>query len=305
MKNEVLKHYQQTGPYTYPGAYKDYFKTLPSDIKILGHLVCSQVIHPITLLECKEEMFPLYGDLRTYPKYRMINEDDIFQTAVSMTAELFRLNEEGFVLNRAVKEKIVVTCRYVSVLMCAILKSKDIPCRSRAGFFSYWPDVKESSDHWINEYWNEDEGRWTAFDADGFYPFETLLGFSQYDIPKDKFAKAADVWLGIREGRLDGERYIYSDAHNTRGLNAAVRQLFYDYHALMNHEVSYHCLPSYIYNTSRFKQLSEAELQIIDELAHYMLLPDENYSKLKELWLSTDKFRIMCSPLIEDIEHLR
>lgn len=304
MREALYKHFTETSTYTYAGPYLDYFKSLPDDVEALGSLVCGQVIHPITLHQCDPEMFPLYGDLRKFPKYRMVNEDDVFQTAVAMTAELFRLDGRGFTSDRRVEDKLVVTCRYVSVLMCAILKAKGIPCRSRAGFFNYWPDTPSTCDHWINEYWNESLQRWVAFDADGFYPFKEMLGFSQYDVPKQRFAWAPEIWLGIRSGELDGDYYNYADSLGTKGLPAAVRQLFYDYHALMNNEVSYNCLPSFVYKTERFVKLSEEDLKEIDALAQLMLDPDANLETLKTIWNKTDKYRILCSPLIEDIENL-
>ena len=305
MKEEVLNHYKEFSPYTYPGLYHNYFLSLPNDVKELGELVCSQVIHPITLHMCQPEYFHLYGDLRKYPKYRLINEDDVFQTAVAMTAELFRMDERGFTTERNVEDKIVVTCRYVSVLMNAILKSKKIPCRSRAGFFQYWPNSSDTCDHWINEYWNEQENRWIAFDADGFYQFEEKLGFSQYDIPRDKFAWAAEVWLKIRQGKVQGNYYKYADNKGTNGLSATVRQLFYDFHSLMNNEISYNCLPSFVYNNERFIKLTESDLQELDTLATLLLDPDHNFKELKALWENVDKYRIMCSPLIEDLESLK
>ncbi len=305
MRKELHEHYTKTGTYTYAGAYADYFKELPGKVKELGDLICGQVLHPITLHQCDPTMFSLYGDLRSYPKYRMLNEDDVFQTAVSMTAELFRLDERGFTRLRSVENKLVVTCRFVSVLMSSILKVKGIPCRSRAGFFKYWPNATETCDHWINEYWDEHQQRWIAFDADGFYPFEEKLGFSQYDIPHDRFAWAPEVWLKIRKGEVDGDYYNYADRLGTKGLSAAVRQLFYDFHSLMNNEISYNCLPSYVYNTKRFLKLSETDMKDLDDLASLMCHPDENFDLLKDLWEKQDKYRILCSPLIEDIESLK
>jgi len=86
MQKELFNHFTKTGTYTYAGPYRDYFISLPDEIKKLGDLVCGQFIHPITLHQCDPAMFHLYGDLRDYPKYRMVNEDDVFQTTVAMTA---------------------------------------------------------------------------------------------------------------------------------------------------------------------------------------------------------------------------
>lgn len=44
-----------------------------------------------------------YGDMTRYPWYRMRCEDDVLLTAVAMTEELFRMDERGFVKDRAVE----------------------------------------------------------------------------------------------------------------------------------------------------------------------------------------------------------
>lgn len=169
MREDILIHYLEVGTYTYSGAYKDYFRTLPNKVDELGNLICKQVIHRTTLKEGNTNANSnlIYGDMTKFPWYRLRCEDDILLSAIAMTGELFRLDDQGFHLERKVENKIVVTCRYVSVLMSAILKAKGIPCRSRAGFAPYF-DEKESGDHWINQYWDKEEHRWVTFDADGF-----------------------------------------------------------------------------------------------------------------------------------------
>jgi hypothetical protein len=198
-----------TSVYTYAGNYTNYFKSLPDDIPELGRLICSQVIHRITLREgnANANASLAYGDMTQFPWHRMRCEDDILQTAAAMTAELFRLDNRGFTLERRVEDKIIVTCRYVSVLMSAILKAKGIPCRSRSGFAPYFKDGL-SLDHWINQYWDEGRQKWIAYDADFFA--DDNLGFSQDDIPPECFDWAADTWLKIRENKTEGNKFVWA-----------------------------------------------------------------------------------------------
>lgn len=292
--HELLRnHFLAAGSYTYAGAYGDYFRVLPDDVAELGKLVCSQVIHRVTLREgntnANENL--IYGDMSRFPWFRHRCDDDIFLTAAAMTAELFRMDCAGFVKNRRVEDKLVVTCRYVSVLMSAILKAKGIPCRSRSGFAPYFV-AEKSVDHWINQFWNGK--RWVNFDADGFFEREKL-GFDQYDIPPEKFDWAAEVWLKIRAG-ADGEKY--ADAGGTASLEAAVCVLFSDFHALMNNEISYKFIPTFIHQ--KFFSLTADELSEIDALAELMLCPDKNFSALKNVWDNCKKFRVLNSPLVGD-----
>lgn len=296
MTNELRNHYLATGIYTYSGLYKDYFTSLPDNVPALGRLICSQVIHRVTLKQGNTNANKnlLYGDMNLFPWDRMRCEDDIFLTAVAMTAELFRLNGKGFVMDRKVEHKLVVTCRYVSVLMSAILKAKGVPCRCRSGFAPYI-DENESGDHWINQYWSDNKNSWITFDADGFFT-EDDLGFDQFDIPQNRFDWAADTWLSIRQGRIDGNRFVY--AGGMRSLKAVMRAVFYDFHSLMNNEISYKFQPAFI--DEKFDRLSEQDFCEIDALCCLLQNPDENFKELHNLWNDCKKFRILNSPLVGD-----
>lgn len=295
MNSKLLDHYRSTGAYTYAGAYADLFRSLPDDPRALGELVSHQIVHRVTLREgnANANADLRYGDMNDYPWWRMRCEDDIFLTATAIAAELFRLDPRGFVPDRKVEHKLILTCRYVSVLMSAIYKAKGIPCRSRAGFAPYFQSGV-SMDHWINQVWLD--GRWRTFDADGFY--DAAIGFDQYDMPEERFDWAARAWLDIREGRDDGTRFLYADGLGTNSLRAVIRYLFYDFHALMNDEISYRFQPCYV--DEKFDSLTEDDFAELDSLARLMLMPDENFDELCRVWETNRKFRIMNSPLVGD-----
>lgn len=301
MKEYVLEHYRKTGTFTYAGCYKDYFRSLPDDIAVLGRLICSQVIHRVTLKEgnTNANATLLYGDMNRYPWYRMRCEDDVLLTAPALTAELFRLDERGFTWERQVENKIVVTCRYVSVLMSSILKAKGIPARSRAGFAPYFKEGV-SMDHWINQYYSEEKKRWITFDADGFYE-EGGMPLSQYDMPKESFDWAAGAYLAVRRGEKDGGQYLYADRLGTCSLPALIRYLIYDFHALMNFELTYSFIPAYL--DGRLDRLTEEELRELDRLAEHLLDADRYFDNLCEIWEYERKFRLLNSPLVGVYDH--
>lgn len=152
-------------------------------------------------------------------------------------------------------------------------------------------------DHWINQYWNKEQKRWVTFDADSLWE-KGDMEFNPYDIPSEKFDWAATTWLNIRHGETDGERFIYADTLGTNSLEAVARYLMYDFHAMMNHELTFSFLPSFL--DQKFKTLSEAEFRELDELAEYLADPDENFKKLQYIWKTNKKFRIINSPLVGD-----
>lgn len=289
MDQKIFNHYLQFSQYTDPGIYKDLFKNIPAKIEEIGFLVRKQVIHRNTLKNGNtgSNTDMRYGDMTKVPWYRQC-EDDIFPTAVAMLAELYRRDKRGLVSDRATENKLVVTCRFISILIASILKSKGIPCRVRSGFSPYFNLFRtKSTDHWINQYWNEKDNRWVTIDVDG--SLEDYVKLNLYDLPDNTFDFSAAAWLGTRGGKFDGRQFKNADGHE--GLRVVAWELFYDFHCLMNEEVIYLHRPQYI--LERFDKLTEEELKEIDDLAMLMQKPDENFDKLTEIWNTNKKFRIM------------
>ena len=269
----VREHCLACGPFTYPGLYGDYFRSLPDDPGELSRLLSHQIIHRVTLAQGNRfaNADLRYGDMTQWPWHRGACEDDIYLTAPAMAAGLFRLDERGFVEDRRVEDKLVLTCRFVSVLVSSIYKAKGIPCRSRAGFAPYFqPGV--SMDHWINQVWSEAEERWITFDADGLYD-GLGLPFTPYEMERGQFDSAAEVWL---------KRY-----------------LVYDFHALMNNEISYVFYPRYLEGfLLNGEALDEEHLVELDRLAELLLEPDGNFAELTRWWENKRHFRDLRSPLV-------
>lgn len=155
-------------------------------------------------------------------------------------------------------------------------------------------------DHWINQYWSAEEERWVTIDADGFYD-ENGMNLCQYDIADGKFDYAGRAWLDVRSGSVDGTKFLYADGLGTCSLKAVIRALFYDFHALMNDEISYRFQPCYI--DDKFELLTEQDLKELDELAELLTEPDKNYEKLVDIWETKKKYRIMNSPLVGDYDN--
>lgn len=290
---DVLAHYLEYSQFTYPGLYEDYFKSLPGDIREIGRILRWSIIHRTTLdagntwtnADLK------FGDMTKVPWHRQA-EDDNLVTTTSIIAELFRRDPKGLTLNRKVEDKVVLTCRHLTILFASILKSKGIPARVRSGFAGYWPFSKVSSDHWVNQYWSKKENRWVTIDIDGSL-HET--GFDMYDIPDGKFDYAADAWLNVREGKIKENHFWNADGN--KGLLVIAWELFYDFHCLMNNEVIYLHHPKLVtYN--EFKKLSKDQLKELDHLAKLMQNPDDNFEQLQKIWEANREFRLLKGALL-------
>lgn len=298
MNDKIKKHYLEFGTYTYPGLYQEKLKNdLPDDIREIGLLVRKNFIHRTTLAagNVGTNADLKFGDMTKVPWWRQ-PEDDILVTAAAMLAELYRRDKRGFVNDREPKDKIVLTCRFVVIMMASILKSKGIPARVRSGNAPYFDMGKlgdVSTDHWINQYWSEQENRWITIDVDGSLSLKDK--FDPYDMPDGKFDFPADAWLGIRAGKADPQHFY--NAGGVRGKVVVVWSLFYDYHSLMNSEIIYLHGTKYG-DPKKFDNLTEADFEKIDGLARLMQKPDENFDELVKIWETDKDFRLLTGSLL-------
>ena len=234
MNNKIKNHFLQFGTYTYPGLYQEKLKNdLPDDVQEIGLLVRKNFIHRTTLAagNVGTNTDLKFGDMTKVPWWRQ-PEDDILVTASAMLAELYRRDKRGFVNDREPKDKLVLTCRFVAIMMASILKSKGIQARVRSGNAPYFDMGEElgdvSTDHWINQYWSEQENRWITIDVDGSLSLKDK--FNPYDMPDGKFDFPADAWLGVRAGKIDPQHFHNAGGH--RGKIVVVWSLFYDFQKL-------------------------------------------------------------------------
>jgi len=298
MNEKILKHYREFGTYTYPGCYQEKLKRdLPNDIREIGLLVRKNIIHRTTLAagNTGTNADLKFGDMTKVPWWRQ-PEDDILVTAAAMLAELYRRDKRGFIMDRKPEDKLVLTCRFVAILMASILKSKDIAVRVRAGHAPYF-DMGElggvSIDHWINQYWSKKENHWITIDVDGSLSLKDE--FDPYDMPDEKFDFPADAWLNIRAGKAELQHFYNAGGH--RGMIVVLWSLFYDFHSLMNSEIIYSHGMKYG-NPEIFKKLTEMDLGKIDDLARLMVEPDENFDELVKIWETDKDFRMLTGSLL-------
>lgn len=299
MDKKILDFYLQFSQYTNPGLYKKTLRnTLPDNIKDIGLIVRKSIIHRITLRNRNtgSNKDLRYGDITKVPWYRQA-EDDVFPTVSAMLSELYRRDNKGLVLERDPENKLILTCRFVSILMVSLLKIKGIPSRVRSGFAPYF-DVTglpkgTSVDHWISQYWDKKNLKWVTIDVDG--SFEDYIPFDRYNMPDNVFDFPARAWLDVRKGIIP-ENHFYN-AGGFYGLVTIAWSLFYDYHSLMNDEIIYFHHPE-ITILKNFQNITENDLKNIDELAKLMIDPDKNFNQLQKIWESNKKFRLLKGGLL-------
>ena len=297
MDAKILDHYRECSLFTNPGAYRQTLAAgLPDDVREIGRLIRTNTIHRMILAmgNTGSNADMRYGDMTEVPWWRQ-PEDDNLVTAAAMLAELYRRDPRGLVADRRVRDRIVITCRYVAILMASVLKSKGVPARVRSGnaaYFEMGPLGKVSVDHWINQYWTEAAGRWVTIDTDGSLE---IRDFDPFDMPESAFDFPARAWLDIRAGKDDATRFY--NGKPERGAIVVLWSLFYDFHSLMNNEIIYMHNPVYG-DPRKFGNLTAQEMGKIDGLARLMLDPDANFDALKEIFETQRDFRLLTGALL-------
>ncbi len=180
------------------------------------------------------------------------------------------------------------------------MKAKGIPARCRSGYTNYFLAKRENIyyDHWIVQYFDKSKNRWVNVDADNIYN----VSFNQWDFPHKEFKWIAEVWLDVRNGKEKCENYIHGAIFNK--LSNLAYALFFDFHALMNDEISYLFFPTVMDSQEEFENLTDEELGKLDHLATLMLDPDKNFDELRYLFRNDKWLRVINTPLLGDRDHL-
>jgi Transglutaminase-like superfamily len=100
-------------------------------------------------------------------------------------------------------EREIGTCRDFALMLCALLRSVQIPSRVRCGFAAYFAAGWE--DHWVCEYWDRQTELWRLCDPqlDDVLRRRCRIAFDPMDVPRDAFLTAGQAWSACRDNRAD------------------------------------------------------------------------------------------------------
>jgi hypothetical protein len=117
--------------------------------------------------------------------------------------KLLALNPAPLDVERDPDQRVIGTCRHFAVLSCALLRYRGIAARVRCGFATYF-QPGQGLDHWITEFWRDDDRRWVRIDSE-------ILGRSILPQPEDlepgEFLTGGEAWTAFRDGRIDAAQF--------------------------------------------------------------------------------------------------
>jgi formylglycine-generating enzyme len=268
----VLNFYRQYSSFTDPGEYAYLYKNLPDSLPELCSLIKSQSVHPFAEL-------PQYRD--RIPEERWNEWLTMYPTVQSILKGLQSYDSRGFVKDRKVENRLILSCRENAILLASILKYRGIPARVRAGHAAYLEAGLHLS-HAICEVWNERKKRWMLVDP----------STGMVDFRREEFDFSNDVWLKLRKGELNPEIYIAPP--NYRGLVSIVGKISPDLSSLLGTEFTltqYAPMMEHVFKNNN--QLPKEQTEILDKISGLMKSIDaDNLSKLQDIYNNTPEIQI-------------
>jgi hypothetical protein len=279
MQREILTFYAHPTRITSPGKQASYFRDVPSDVAALSRLVPGLVLYEYVAKD-------FYGV--SIPDERL-GESHI-RTIEGILDRIVDLDSRPLDVARPLDKRVVGICHHFALLLVAMLRSKGVPARARCGFGSYF-NAPYYEDHWVCEYWNENDARWTLVDAqlDEVWRERLEIDFDPLDVPRDRFVVANDAWAQCRRGSADPSKFgIFKG--DLRGLWFIAGCVMRDVAALNKMEVlpwdQWGAMPR------DDAQLDDDHLAYFDRLATLTRTPDESFDKLCVIYESDERVRV-------------
>jgi hypothetical protein len=265
-----LNFFSQYGKVTSPGPFVDLYADLPADVPSLVKVVQGLVIH---VFWAERYGVKLPAERQAEVQLRSMER---------RLARTLELNSDPLTVARLNEEKIVGNCRDFSVTLASLLQSKGIPARPRCGFGAYFmPNHFE--DHWVCEYWNEQEGRWVLVDAqlDELQRNILQIPFHPLDVPRDQFIVGGAAWKMCQSGQADPNQFGIFDM---KGMDFVKGDFLRDVAALNKMEL----LPWDCWGLifEEYGTLSPGDLSLLDQLAELTQADVQDFASVRQIYES-------------------
>lgn len=197
MDQELLDFYTTPGQVTDLSPYADFVVWLTDDIRAITQVVQGLLIHDLWL--------PSYGIA--------MRREQVYDARIAYMTDLLdkalALDPRSLAIPRAPEQRVICCCREFATLLCAILRHKGVPARSRCGFAAYLAYPGYYEDHWVCEYFDHAQRRWIRVDPqiDPLQQSTLALDIDPLDVAQGRFLTAGEAWKLCRSGAVPADRF--------------------------------------------------------------------------------------------------
>lgn len=194
-QHSALDFFRQPGPHTDLGPYRAAFHDLPRDVPALCEIVRGLVLHPFDA--------HLFG-VQLPPERDA--QDGSHRGVQAKLRRILELDGRDLTLPRPPERRLSAHCMNFAVLLTALLHHQGVPARVRSGFVM---TGEEHYNHWITEYWRDEENRWVRVDPQLGPEQRRAAGvtYDAHDLQPGQFQTATEVWARCRGGESGAVRY--------------------------------------------------------------------------------------------------
>lgn len=301
---DVLKYYSEPGIITKLEKHKAFTDWLAADPDVIYQVAQGLLVHVIWIGYYDIN----YIEANEYAQKTAYMED--------LLDKALELDSSNLAIPRHPRDRVIVCCREFATLMCALLRAKGIPARSRCGFAYYFSWNGQYEDHWICEYWNGT--RWVMADPqiDAFQQssviswslnsgcsneklMEKTRQFNPRDLKTDEFITAGHAWKLCRSGgAYPGNFGISCPIRPEWGIDSLyglwfVRgQLLRDFAAVNKVETVPYLVrickgldwKPWRLVASKDSELTGDDLSLLDYIAELLTDVDANFGKIREAY---------------------
>lgn len=191
--------FRTAGETSDPGTYREALLGLPDEPRQLCAVIQGLLIHPLWGHRYGVSTDPVRAD-----------EEQQARSVVEIIDNVLGRDDAPLSYARPPEKRAFGTCRNFSLILCSALRCKGVPARLRCGFATYF-EAEPFEDHWICEYWSEDEKYWVRVDPQLDAVQSEVLGieFDPCDVPIDAYLYAGEAWTMCRRERAAAEDFGY------------------------------------------------------------------------------------------------
>ncbi|WP_461534744.1 transglutaminase domain-containing protein [Spongorhabdus nitratireducens] len=194
---KMLPFYTNPSEFTDPKHFTALLKEIPDDLESVCQFVQNLLIHAYWF----ERYGCAFNEVTKLEEMQLRYIADILKLAESK-------NRQPVSASRNPQDRVVGICRDFSLMVCTILRAKDIPARLRCGFATYLRPG-QFEDHWVCEYWNKAKSTWIMVDAqlDQLHRETLNIDFDPCDVPPNRFIVAGQAWELCQTGQENPDHF--------------------------------------------------------------------------------------------------